>query len=160
MFASLIVILVIVGAIAVRNHFNTEGTAKHQAEIATKIKDAPPAYDVSALQLEGDYKLDNEAASEKYDGKVVLVTGLLKDLDRSHKSSFIAKESAPYMDFHVNTWNVQCLIPDDQYEAIRAIPGYGYQSLRLQMKGMVRGFEERLLRVRVEGCRLQQTLPL
>jgi hypothetical protein len=154
------IILVILGGIAFRTYFKTEGTAAHQADVAAQIQDTPHHHEVTALQLESDYKLDDETAAAKYDGKVVLLNGLLKHLVQSEKRSAISRDTAPYVAFYTDSdaWTVECLLPEDEYQTIRDLPGY--PSLRLQMKGMVKGFEERLLRIRVEGCRLQQTLLL
>jgi hypothetical protein len=152
------IILVITGGIAFRTYFKTEGTAKHQADVAAQIRDMPHAHEVTALQLEADYKLDDDAASAKYDGQVVLLTGLMSRLADGEKRSVISRETASRVTFYIDSdaWTVECLLPSDQYQTILDLPGY--PSLRLQVKGMVKGFEERHLHIQVEGYLFQQTL--
>ena len=50
--------------------------------IAKSIMDEDPEFRISAIQLAAEYESDESAANEKYNGKVIVVTGIVSKIYR------------------------------------------------------------------------------
>ncbi len=53
-----------------------------ESGIAKSIADKEPEFRVSAAQLFAEYESDEDAANDKYKGKVILVTGVISEIYR------------------------------------------------------------------------------
>jgi hypothetical protein len=148
-----LILFFIWGIVAIRSHVDTDTSASHQAGVARRIADTPPAYTLSPSQLLDAYRADPQAAIDKYQGQVIRIIGGATDITEPKRRNFMAKKSAAYVSFGGNTNSVRCLLPDDAFEAIRALPNF--PRLSLQLKGVVQDFNPRHNRVQVEGCHLQ-----
>ena len=50
--------------------------------IAKSIEDEEPEFRISAIQLAAEYESNESTANEKYEGKVILVTGIVSNIYR------------------------------------------------------------------------------
>jgi len=160
LFVGTSVVLGIWGLIELNNYFDE----KNQNDIANEIKDVLPAFEIASSQLEFEYIADEIAAQEKYEGEVVLISGLVR--------SFKESSSPRYIKFLSSAWEIRCRVPNSQVETIKSVikanrPAGGFSSsrpqdtvtpVRFQMKGRV-GSHESLELIRIDGCTFQQTLP-
>jgi len=159
LFVGTSVVLGIWGLIELNNYFDE----KNQKDIANEIKDLLPAFEIASSQLEFEYNADEIAAQEKYEGEVVLISGLVR--------SFKESSSPRYIKFLSSDWEIRCRVPNSQVETIKSVikanrpaggsgsrPQDTATSVRFQMKGRV-GSHESLELIRIDGCTFEQTLP-
>lgn len=159
LFVGVVIVLGIWGLIELNNYFDE----KNQNDIANEIKDVLPAYEIASSQLEFEYIADEIAAQEKYEGEVVLISGLVR--------SFKESSSPRYIKFLSSAWEIRCRVPNSQVETIKSVmkanrpaggsgsrPQDTATSARFQMKGRV-GSHESLELIRIDGCTFEQTLP-
>ena len=144
------------------------GSRSHsEAAIAQEIRDAPPAFNLTAKQLVKAYKEDEGSAAAAYNNRIGIVEG----------PSLLVEESN-HMRFYVDKlWAVRCFLSAEQMDRARAlrssrnrIPAGGvygtfetrgigsgwpiaFTSLPVfTLKGKVEGINNRHLTIDLRGC--------
>jgi hypothetical protein len=113
-----------------------------EEQVAKKIEDVAPVFQLSAAQLFAEYEANEVAADVKYKDKVALISGVVDDIGKDFLDT-------PYITLVGGQfWGVQCMFADKE------VPGLAKLSKgdTVSVKGKVDGM---LVNVLIRGCTLQ-----
>ena len=104
-----------------------------------------PAYRLSANQLAQEYENNEFAADNKYKGKIVLVSGKIRDITKTFGKPIITIGGTEFLG---GLDGVRCFFTENDEPSIARL----YKGQHVKIKGKVRG---KTLNVRIENCTLQ-----
>ena len=104
-----------------------------------------PAYRLSANQLAQEYENNEVAADNKYKGKIVLVSGKIRDITKTFGKPIITIGGTEFLG---GLDGVRCFFTENDEPSIARL----YKGQHVKIKGKVRG---KTLNVRIENCTLQ-----
>ena len=109
--------------------------------IAKSIVDQDAEFRVSAVQLFAEYESDEPAASEKYKGKVIIVTGVISKIYRGFLYT-------PYVDLEAG---VRCSFSDNEDPVMLTLS----EGQTISMKGRGDRMLSLISGVELRGCTLE-----
>ena len=109
--------------------------------IAESIADEDPEYRVSAVQLFAEYEANEPAASEKYKGKVIIVTGVISKIYRAFLYT-------PYVDLEAG---VRCHFSDTEDQVMLTLS----EGQTVSMKGRGDRMLSLISGVELRGCTVE-----
>ena len=111
-------------------------------EDTQKVQSQEPSYTLSADQLYREYESNEVAADAKYEGKVVIVYGIIQDIGKGITDEvYIVIGGSGFLD------GVQCFFTEGEQSSIARLS----KGQSVRVKGEVSG---KFSRVRVKKCRL------
>lgn len=119
--------------------FGSDDEQSTETEIASEV----PTIEISASQLYADYEANGVAADEKYKGKVLLVTGVVNNIDKDILDAiYVTLKADEYFG------DVQCYFADSHTKTAAQLS----KGQKITVKGKCDG---KLMNVALKGCTIE-----